>query len=246
MKPSNCAKTKQGCDWTELGIGSSDTNGNLRWCCSEDAVSLGLCSTSQVGRMIVNADKFKGEHRFVNVPEKGEFRGSVSNPVMSTHSGSGQYTLLLANCNDYGRDVEISGISVWKSKDGYLPGDLFDEWHFEIFLFICYIILLVWYSYSMKINKESIIGIQKWILGTIILGFIQVLFRTVDYSQWNAHGKRSDIVMYTCKNPTDLLSVISAPCILFHGHKVSLIFLYFSIFQGSLLVYSKILSHDAY
>lgn len=202
MKPTDCAKTKEGCDWNKLGIGNSDKYGNVRWCCSEDSISLGLCSAKEAGRLIVDAGVYKGEHRFVNVPAKGEFIGTVSYPVMTTHSGSGQYTLLMANCNDYGRDVQLDGQSVWKSNGGYLPGDLFDEWHFVIFLTVCYVGLMVWYGYSMRKYKESTIGIQKWILCTVILGVLETSIESIDYMQWNNSGVRSNGTMYTCKMMT--------------------------------------------
>eukprot|EP00984_Skeletonema_dohrnii_P006735 scaffold2402_cov132-Skeletonema_dohrnii-CCMP3373.AAC.13 len=39
-EPSECANTRLGCDWTELGVGANDGLGNLRWCCSDDAKGL--------------------------------------------------------------------------------------------------------------------------------------------------------------------------------------------------------------
>ena len=149
--------------------------------------------------MIVDSNLFIGEHRFLNVPATGDFEGHVPLPVMTTKAGSGQYTLLLANCNDFGRDVELGGQLIWKSRGGYLPGDLTDEWHFVIFLTFCYAALFGWYGYSMKSNIESTIGIQKWILCTIFLGLLQSFIETADYAKWNVTGIRSNGAMFTCK-----------------------------------------------
>ena len=149
--------------------------------------------------MIVDAQKFKGDRRYVNVPVGGDFTGTVPIPVMPTHAGSGQYSLLLANCNDFGRDMQIEGKYIWKSKGGYLPGGLFDEWNFFIFHAIMYIVLFAWYGMSMKKNKESTIGIQKWILATIFISLVQTILETFDYAMWNADGLRSFRTMYTCK-----------------------------------------------
>jgi len=197
LEPSFCAKSKDGCDWPELGVGNSDSIGNLRWCCSEDALALGLCDVSQLGRMIVNSETFKGEHRFVNVPASGDFDGTMTLPVMTTKEGTGQYTLLMGNCNDYGRDVEIDGEYIWKSKGGYLPGDLFDDMRFTIFLLICYGVLMYLYGSGMRKNRDSTIGIQKWILCTIAMGLLQTLFQAIDYLRWNSSGLRSNNFMYT-------------------------------------------------
>lgn len=147
--------------------------------------------------MIIDKGRFTGEHRHLLVPNKGEYTGTVPLPVMSSHAGSGQYTLLMSNCDDYGRDVTLDGKSIWKSHGGYLPGDLFEEWHFIIFLCFCYAGLLIWYGWSMKSNKDSTIEIQKWIIGTIALSFVQVVLEVTDYSIWNKTGIRSNSILYS-------------------------------------------------
>lgn len=195
-EPAECVKTKTGCDWTKLGVGASDNYGNIRWCCAEDTIQLGLCEDENFGRMIINQALYKGEHRPVIIPPTGDYETSVKLPVMDTKEGTGQYTLVLANCNDYGRKIFVDGNYVWKSKGGYLPGNLFDEWHFNTFLTLMYGLLLFWYGRSMHQNKESTIGIQKWILCTVILGFIELLFKGIDYMEWNQQGTRVNFVMY--------------------------------------------------
>ncbi len=185
--------------------------GNRQWCCSEEAMMLKMCSSDQLGRIIIDSAKYKGEHRFLNVPAKGDFDGSVAYPVMTTKSGNGQYTLLLANCNDFGRDVQISGEYIYKNKGGYLPGDLFDDWHFLMLLTLGYGSLLFWYGINMKQHKDSTIGIQKWILGTIFLGLLETFLAVTDYAQWNRSGYRSNALMLLCKT----LSLILPASVLF-------------------------------
>lgn len=196
-QPTDCAKTKEGCDWTELGVGSADQRGNVRWCCAEDSISLGLCDNSDMGRVIIDQALFKGERRFVNIPATGKYIGNLTYPLFTTHAGSGQYTLLLANCNDYGRDVQLSGHSVWQSKGGYLPGDRFEEWQFIMFMMLSYAILFAWYGINMKKYRDSRIGIQAWILGTIFLCLLHAFLRTTDFVIWNSDGLRSDAALYT-------------------------------------------------
>jgi len=203
LEPVDCVRQEDGtCNWARLGVGSSDSNGNTRWCCSEEAMEENLCEESQLGRLILDEDVFsgknKGEHRPVSVPGTGDWDGSVQIPHMDTINGqSGKYTLVLANCNDYGRNVLIDGKYIWKSKGGFLPGDLFSEFHFFTFLTIAYVGLLFWYAKSMTTNKDSVIGIQKWILATIVLAAIELFFRTTDYMVWNLDGVRPDFAMYS-------------------------------------------------
>jgi len=202
-------KTKEGsCDWTKLGVGASDAVGDVLWCCSDDALILGLCEESSAGRMIINAETFGGEHRPVIIPPTGDYEGSVQLPVLTAKEGTGTYTLVIANCNDYGRNVLVEGKYIWRSKGGFLPGNMFEEWHFFIFLTFCYCGVLFWYGRSMYQNKEATIGIQKWVLGTIILGLIEIFFKTVDYLKWNQDGIRDSAILYLCKYLDDLLCLM--------------------------------------
>ena len=62
--PESCASSRTGCDWTELGIGArSEDKKELRYCCTEEAKDIGLCSNSQKGRLIMDTNKFQGKVR---------------------------------------------------------------------------------------------------------------------------------------------------------------------------------------
>lgn len=196
-EPSDCTKTVDGCDWTLLGVGARNQYGEVEYCCTEVSVSSGVCEDKNIGRLIIDPEVFGGEHRPLLVPSSGEFSSGVNIPVMTTNQGTGKYTLAIANCNDFGRDMYINGKYVWKSKGGYLPGNLFDEWHFFIFFVIGYSALLFWYGKSMWNNKDATIDIQKWIVGTLVLGLFELLLKTMDYFEWNIYGVRSEFIMYS-------------------------------------------------
>jgi len=198
-EPPTCSNTKAGCDWNDLGLGKSDDEGNLRWCCSEDAIELGLCDGSEdhLGRLIIDKDKFEGEHRFLTVPATGEMEANVKYGKIEQKTDTGKYVLIMANCNDHGRNVMVNGKYEWKSKHGYLPGNLFGELYFFVGLSIVYFILVIWYGISMKCNEESVIPIQKWILVTIIIGLVEVFFKGGDFFIWNEDGYRVWFAMYT-------------------------------------------------
>lgn len=195
-EPFNCVKDSEGCDWTRLGIGTKNLDGNEEYCCTESGANAGLCLSDNVGRLIIDSEIYGGEHRPLLVSETGEFSSGVNSPIMSTTQGTGKYTLAIANCNDFGRDVYISGKYTWKSKGGYLPGDLFDEFHFFILFMIVYFVLFLWYGKSMRDNRDATIGIQKWILGTLLLGLVELIFKTMDYFVWNLGGTRNGFILY--------------------------------------------------
>ena len=184
-------------------MGANDGVGNLRWCCSDDASALGLCrgGPKQDGRLIVDPNKFKGEHRFLGVPSSGEWSRSVKEGMFDLKGdgkeGTGKYVLVVSNCNDIiGRNVTVSGEYVWKSTHGYLPGNLFGEMYFFSAITIFYLILFAWYGLKMSMYRDEIIPIQKWMVVTIGIGLLEVFFKGGDLWVWNVDGDRFWFSLY--------------------------------------------------
>ncbi len=164
----------------------------MRWCCSPNAIAFGYChnGSDTYGRLIIDKKKFTGQHRFLNVPINGIWQGSVKYGKLEVAKDSGRYIMILANCNDEGRDVNVSGEYIWKSRPGFLPGELFQEMYFCLALTLVYVGVMLWYGLSMRHYSDATIPIQKWVLGTIVLGWLELFFRTGDYFVWNEYGKR--------------------------------------------------------
>lgn len=189
-----CAKN-QNCDWTQFGVGARNTEGDLRWCCSQDAIDYGMCSEEEYGRLIVNQELLQGQTGSISVPTTGESKKRLRNGKFSLEE-SGRYVVVFANCNDEGRDIHVWGHSVWESTHGYLPGELYGFMYFYILLAVVYAILMAWFGLLMKANEESRIPIEKWILMTIIMGFSEMFFRSCDYFLWNVSGSRPNVLLY--------------------------------------------------
>mmetsp|Transcript_24448 Transcript_24448/g.57962 ORF Transcript_24448/g.57962 Transcript_24448/m.57962 type:complete len:346 (+) Transcript_24448:101-1138(+) len=194
--PEDCASTKAGCDWIDLGVGArTEDMEDVRWCCSPDAVQLGLCRGTQLGRLILQ-DSFEGKHRSVNVPATGEYSDHLSSGPFKIKDQSGKFIVVFANCNDNGRPIMIQGKTVWKSNHGYLPGDLFGLMYFYAILFLVYLAVLIWYGVLMKMYEEESIELQSWIWGTISIGTLELFFRAGDLFVWNEDGSRFWIAFY--------------------------------------------------
>jgi Lung seven transmembrane receptor len=196
--PSECAHKRVGCDWTSLGVGKRTPDGSLRWCCNEEAAALNLCSggnATSYGRLLLVDGKFKGNHREIVIPREGVVTKQMKYGKMEEKE-SGSYVVLFANCNAYGREVLVKGESVWKSVHGYLPGELYGFMFFYISLTVVYLVLWVWYGYAMKVNSAYRIEIEKWVMLAISLGLLEMIFRTLDYVQWNAEGYRSTFIIW--------------------------------------------------
>lgn len=198
--PDECARSREGCDWTELGVGASDADGNLRWCCSDDAVALGFCKADrQYGRLIIDQDKFQGDHRVLGIPASGHVERRITDGRMDFATEEGRYVMIISNCNDYGRDLQVTGSYEFVSKHGYLPGELFGEMYFFAAITVVYFVLFLWYGLSMQCYSESRIEVQKWIILSIGLGFLETFFKTGDYFVWNEDGTRVWYAMYVGK-----------------------------------------------
>jgi Lung seven transmembrane receptor len=199
MVPEDCKKDSWGtCDWAKLGVGAYDEmmEGGMSYCCSADTAGRGLCSSDDIGTMIIDHAVFHGDHRKIVVPQSTDQEFNMENPRFDIDY-SGDYVLVISNCNDYGLEVLALGNMEWKSVKGYLPGDMFELMLFYGALTVFYFVLAVWYYCGMRIYQDAAIPIQKYILATMILGFLEVLFRTTDFVIWNEQGLRSGGVMYT-------------------------------------------------
>ncbi len=144
--------------------------------------------------------KFAGKHRLVNIPATGEYDSNLKYGKFEEQEGtSGKYAVVFANCNDAGRPVIVEGVTEWKSRYGYLPGDLFGLMNFFAVLFFVYLGLFLWYGINMKRYEEAKIPIQGWILGTIAMGSLEIFFRTGDLFIWNEEGNRFWLAFYIGK-----------------------------------------------
>jgi hypothetical protein len=198
--PEECAASRTGCDWSSLGVGARSEDGKIiRYCCSNEAISLGLCVGTQFGRLIMNAETFKGKHRLVNIPAIGEYSNHLKYGRFEETQENGQFVVVFANCNTEGRPIIIEGQTVWKSLHGYLPGDLFGLMYFYSILFLVYFVLLGWYGIAMKMYEDANIPIQSWIFGTICMGTLEVFFRSGDLFVWNEDGTRFWVAYYVGK-----------------------------------------------
>ena len=195
--PQKCANLNNGCDWSEWGVGKHIPSDRtfLRWCCSDETIALGLCQIETLGRLILDDSLFTGYHREVNIPNEGDFKDTIKYGKIE-ETESGMYVVVFANCNVRGRDVNVEGESVWKSKHGYLPGELYGFMYFFVIITIVYLVLWTLYGCAMKVNAAYQIEIEKWIMLAISLGLLEMIFRSLDYFIWNIHGYRSTFIIW--------------------------------------------------
>lgn len=197
-EPADCARS-DACDWSRIGLGIKDSEGHSHWCCSDDEITSGLCTTEThtFGKLMIDKARFKGVYRSIPIPSEGPFKSNEKVEKMDVNEGDGKYTIVIANCNDYGRTVKMEGSYILKSNHGFLPGERFQEWHFFITIFIIYILLFLWYFINMKKYNDASIQLQLWILLAIGVGLAESFFKVGDYWVWNEDGRRSWFAQYS-------------------------------------------------
>lgn len=72
-----------------------------------------------------------------------------------------------------------------------------------------YLVLGLWYYSGMRMFQEAAIPIQKYFLGTIVLGFLATAFQGINLLYWNMVGFRSPVVMWIGKS----LSIVNNGCL---------------------------------
>lgn len=70
---------------------------------------------------------------------------------------------------------------------------------FQIACTSIYLVLAIWYYCGMRSYQDAAIPIQKFILGTIVLGLLMHALKSVDFVYWNQIGMRSEVLMYIGK-----------------------------------------------
>jgi len=199
-EPRECSESTEGCDWMSLGVGAVTEFGDVHWCCWGEALELDICaSVSQQrgkGHLIVNHTIFQGQIRSMTVPTEIGKKINLKTTKLEEEV-TGKYVIVFSNCNPEGRNLTVSGNYALMSEHGYLPGNLFGELYYFVFLSIVYLLLFLWYGISMKFYQDSIIPIQRWILTTIAIGFLECFFKAGDLWVWNVDGVRFWFAMYT-------------------------------------------------
>ena len=204
MVPEDCKKDIWGhCDWSALGIGAGDdeVEGDISYCCSPDTADRKLCKEEDIGKLIVDPVLFSGQRKIIRVPDEinKEFHVGKEGATAFDIKETGDYVLLMGNCFDDGFEILEQGSMEWKSSTGYVPGDIYGLMLFYGAMTVVYLLLVLWYSCGMKMYQDAAIPIQRWIIATMILGFLELFFKSIDLGYWNLDGFRSVPVAYFCK-----------------------------------------------
>lgn len=157
-------------------------------CCTQERVEKDECTESRLNSLGIDPSTFTGEYRPITIDPSGKIEfpsESFQFPISET----ARYCVVYANCDPNGPVLSLSGKSVWKSSYGYLPADQLGFAISMLILTLCYLALFAWFALAMHANRDTRIPIEKWILVTIGMGFLETSFHLAHFGIWNRNGE---------------------------------------------------------
>lgn len=157
-------------------------------CCNQTLAHEGHC---KVGEVIIQSNP---ENRDWPQRIKIFFEGSNQQAVMPIKSvdinSTGMYYLYFMFCDPTLKGTRLSGRTVWKNPDGYLPGKMTPLLTFFGTMSLAYLLLgLCWLLRFVQYWKD-IIQLHYYITVVIALGMLEMALWYFDYLNLNATGVR--------------------------------------------------------
>lgn len=157
-------------------------------CCTPDLAKDGSC---KVGEVIIHQepDKLDGP---IRIQTFFEGKNRETKMVLETIeiNSTGMYYLYFMFCDPELVGTVISGRTVWKNPDGYLPGKMTPLMTFFGLMSFAYIVLgLLWFIRFVRYWK-NVIQLHYHITAVIGLGMCEMALWYFEYANFNSTGSR--------------------------------------------------------
>lgn len=173
-------------------IGGSAYGGQRSICCTPDLAKLEGCKQGEVIRMpsatdinwpIVLNVQFSGNYLSTNLD-------NVDVPITKT----GMYNLFFIACDPKLKGLVMSGKTIWKNPNGYLPGRMAPLMNFYVYMSLAYVVLsVIWFIQYMRFWKD-ILQLQHCITAVINLGLFEMILWFFEYANFNNTGIRPVVI----------------------------------------------------
>ncbi|KAL4620683.1 hypothetical protein ACB092_06G173100 [Castanea dentata] len=157
-------------------------------CCTPDLAKNGSC---KVGEVIIHQepDKLDGPIRIQTFFEGKNREAKMVLETIEINS-TGMYYLYFMFCDPELVGTLISGRTVWKNPDGYLPGKMTPLMTFFGLMSLAYIVLgLLWFIRFVRYWK-NVIQLHYHITAVIGLGMCEIALWYFEYANFNSTGSR--------------------------------------------------------
>lgn len=169
-------------------IGGSVYGGQRAICCTADLAKMGACKQGEVIRRPSATDinwpiildlYFKGKSRIISLDSK---------QVSITKTG--MYNLFFVACDPKLKDMVMSGKTIWKNPDGYLPGRMAPLKKFYVIMVLAYVCLvIIWFLQYVRF-WDDVLQLQHCISAVIFLGLFEMILWYFEYANFNNTGIR--------------------------------------------------------
>ncbi|XP_016181205.2 transmembrane protein 87A [Arachis ipaensis] len=169
-------------------IGGSAYGGQRAICCTADLAKIEGCKQGEILRRPSATDinwpvildvRFKGKSKTANLDSKGV-----------TIRKTGMYNLIFVACDPNLKDMFMSGKTIWKNPDGYLPGRMAPLKKFYVFMTLAYVCLsIIWFLQYWRFWND-VLQLQHCITAVIALGLFEMFLWYLEYVNFNNTGMR--------------------------------------------------------
>ncbi|KAI5435410.1 hypothetical protein KIW84_022007 [Lathyrus oleraceus] len=161
-------------------------------CCTPELAKEGSC---KLGEVIIreNTDEPNGPKRLQTFFEG---QNEETHMVMQTVdiNSTGMYYLYFMFCDPQLKDTVISGRTVWRNPNGYLPGKMTPLMTFYGLMSLAYLFLgLIWFLWFVQYWKD-VIQLHYHITAVIGLGMCEMALWYFEYANFNSTGSRPMII----------------------------------------------------
>lgn len=176
-------------DTERIGGNFLKSNSNVL-CCNPKLAADGSCT---VGEVIIKKDDDNPEWpKRIQTFFAGKEQEAKMTPQSVEINKTGMYFLYFMYCDPQLKGTTITGRTVWRNPDGYLPGKKVPLMTFFGFMSLAYLVLgLGWFLRFVQFWKD-IMQLHYHISAVIALGMCEMAFWYFDYSNLSVTGNRPE------------------------------------------------------
>ncbi|XP_061337210.1 uncharacterized protein LOC133284231 [Gastrolobium bilobum] len=173
-------------------IGGSAYGGQRAICCTPDLAKMEGCKQGEVIRRPSATDI--NWPVILDVYFKGKYLTTTLNSKDVAISKTGMYNLFFVACDPKLKEMVMSGKTIWKNPDGYLPGRMAPLKKFYVFMALAYVCLsIVWFLQYVRFWND-VLQLQHCITAVIALGLFEMILWYFEYVNFNDTGMRPVVV----------------------------------------------------
>ncbi|CAN6584448.1 unnamed protein product [Malus baccata var. baccata] len=173
-------------------IGGSAYGGQRAICCTPDLAKMEGCKQGEVIRRPSATDK--NWPIVLNVQFSGNYLYTNMDYQEILIPKTGMYNLFFVACDPKLKGLTMSGKTLWKNPNGYLPGRMAPLMKFYVFMALAYALLgIIWFTQYVRFWKD-ILQLQHCITAVIALGLFEMILWYFDHVNFNNTGMRPIVV----------------------------------------------------